>query len=192
MIRCILSTRCILKRLHLYVFTCILTHTIPCASYTVHTNAFKRIQTHHDAFVCIHKQVHRARQGARAPRHEWRRSQARARAVGARGAAGARPRRPRGINYIHVDRGGTWDSAGKGRHYESSRAVAPVTAPVPTTALRGGRRIFLDLHLLEMRPLDSVAKAHWRSTRRRAVLFALAGKFRRRELEYEFMHLNAS
>ena len=47
---------------------------------------------------------------------------------------------------------------------ESSRAVAPVTAPGPTTALRGGRRIFLDLHPLEMRPLDNVAKAHQRST----------------------------
>ena len=48
---------------------------------------------------------------------------------------------------------------------ESSRAVAPVTAPGPTTALRGGRRIFLvDLHPLEMRPLDSVAKAHRRNT----------------------------
>ena len=57
MIRCILSTRCILKRLHFYVFTCILTHTIPCASYNVHTNAFERILTHHDAFVCIHKRV---------------------------------------------------------------------------------------------------------------------------------------
>ena len=43
--------------------------------------------------------------------------------------------------------------------------MALATAPVTTTALCGGRRIFLDLHPLEMRPLDSVAKAHWQSTR---------------------------
>ena len=57
---------------------------------------------------------------------------------------------------------------------ESSRAMALATAPVPTTALRGGRRIFLDLHPLEMRPLDSVAKAHRRSTSRGVDLVSAA------------------
>ena len=47
---------------------------------------------------------------------------------------------------------------------ELPRAMALATAPVPTTALLGGRRIILDLHPLDMRPLDSVAKAHRRST----------------------------
>ena len=58
---------CILTQMHFIAFTrltwsdafcrhdafwsgCILTHTIPCASYNVHTNAFKRIRTHSNAF----------------------------------------------------------------------------------------------------------------------------------------------
>ena len=53
-------------------------------------------------------------------------------------------------------------------------AMALATAPVTTTALCGGRRIFLDLHPLEMRPLDSVAKAHRRSTSRGVDLVSAA------------------